>query len=217
MTSRATLATNDERQGAVRRRTLARLDGVFALMPITGAFFPMLVSGYSLGFMHGVLGRRCPESGARHPPGAHGRGLAAAGWRIGGRRWASIAVAVVSPAPVVTWRRPAVRHRLPEVLDVAEAVQAAEEPAQTVEPAPSDVGHGSTLSRRSTQGESRTVMMARPDSCRGSRAHRLCPWVLSTTSVFLEQNDRAKLSQTQNTRASTGSSLGFGQTALTSA
>jgi hypothetical protein len=79
MTARATLATNDERQGAVRRRTLARLDGVFALMPITGAFFPMLVLGYSLGFMHGVLGRRCPEFGDCHPPGAHGRGLAA-GW-----------------------------------------------------------------------------------------------------------------------------------------
>ena len=79
MTARATLATNDERQGAVRRRTLARLDGVFALMPIPGAFFPMLVSGYSLGFMHRVPGRRCPESGARYPPGAHGRDLAA-GW-----------------------------------------------------------------------------------------------------------------------------------------
>jgi hypothetical protein len=44
-----------------------------AVMPITGAFFPMPVSGYSHGFMHGVLGRRCSEFRARHPPGAHRR------------------------------------------------------------------------------------------------------------------------------------------------
>jgi hypothetical protein len=79
MTSRATRATNDERQGAVRRRTLARLDGVFALMPITGAFFPMLYRVTPLGSCTGSWG-----VGAQSPvlvilPGAHGRGLAA-GW-----------------------------------------------------------------------------------------------------------------------------------------
>jgi hypothetical protein len=125
--------------------------------------------------MHGVLGRRCPEFGARHPPGAHGRDLAA-GWledrgqtpglhRCRSRFSSTRRHPGADQQPGTgsqkysTSPRPCRRRR--------------NRPRRST-PAPRDVGHGSTLSRRSTQGEPRTVMMARPDACRGSRAHRPC-------------------------------------------